>query len=96
MGVYEYPGVPTPVPPPPDFILAVNPSSVTVPQEQSGTFSVTVTPSAANLGPVSLTCSGLPPAASCMFSFSTMSFTGATPQSSTLEFEFSHDQESFG
>src|SRR5258705_5638344 len=51
MGVYEYPGVPTPVPPPPDFTLAVNPSSVTVLQGQSGTFSVTVTPAAtATLG----------------------------------------------
>jgi hypothetical protein len=84
MGVYENPGVPTPVPPPPDFALTVNPSSVTVPQGQSGTFSVTVTPSAANLGPVLLTCSGLPETATCTFSSPTMSFTDVTRQSSTL------------
>jgi Right handed beta helix region len=84
IGVYEYAGVPAPIPPPASFIVTVNPSSVTVLQGQSGIFSVTVTPAAANLGSVLLTCSGLPATATCIFSSSTMSFTNASPQSSTL------------
>jgi hypothetical protein len=84
MGVYEYPGVPAIVPPPADFTLTVNPASATVRQGQNGTFSVTVTPTAANLGTILLTCSVLPDTASCMLSSPTMSFTNATPQSSTL------------
>jgi parallel beta-helix repeat protein len=84
MGVHEYAGVPTPVPPPPDFTLAVNPYSVTVLQGQSGTFFVTITPSSAHLGSVLLTCGALPATASCTFSSSTMTFSSASPQSSTL------------
>jgi parallel beta-helix repeat protein len=84
MGVYEFPGKPAPVPPPPSFTLTVNPASATLEQGQSGTFSVTVTPTAANLGSVLLTCSGLPAASSCTFTSATMSFTSASPQSSTL------------
>jgi WD40 repeat protein len=53
-------------------------------QGQSGTFSVTVTPTAANLGSVLLTCSGLPATASCTLTSPTMSFTSVSPQSSTL------------
>jgi parallel beta-helix repeat protein len=84
MGVYEYPGVPATVPPPPNFTLAVNPSSITVMQGKSATFSVTVSPTEANLGSILLTCIGVPATASCNFSPSTMNFTNASPQSSTL------------
>jgi parallel beta-helix repeat protein len=84
MGVYEYPGVPATVPPPADFTLTVNPSSITARQGQNVTFSVTVTPTAANMGTILLTCSGLPTTMSCMFSSPTMSFTNIAPQSSTL------------
>jgi hypothetical protein len=84
IGAYEHPGIPAPIPAPPDFTLVVNPSSVTVLQGNSGTFFVTVTPSSANLGLVLLTCGGLPATASCIFSSSTMSFSNASPQSSTL------------
>jgi parallel beta-helix repeat protein len=84
MGVYEYKGIPGVVPPPPSFTLTVNPSSATIQQGKSGTFSVTVTPTATDLGSVLLTCSGLPATASCTFSSFAMSFTSASPQSSTL------------
>ncbi|WP_260735018.1 right-handed parallel beta-helix repeat-containing protein [Tunturiibacter lichenicola] len=84
MGVYEYPGVPAPVPPPPDFALTVNPSSVTVQPGMSGTFTVTVTPTEANLGTVLLTCSGLPASTSCSFTSPTLSFADTNSQSSTV------------
>jgi Right handed beta helix region len=84
MGVYEYAGTPAIPPPPADFILTVNPSSITIAQGQSGEVSVIVTPTAANLGSVLLTCSGLPANASCTFSPSVMSFTTAASQPSTL------------
>jgi hypothetical protein len=81
---YEYKGMPGVVPPPPGFTLTVNPSSATIQQGQSGTFSVTITPAAANLGSVLLTCSGLPATSSCTFT-PLMSFTNTSPQSSTLK-----------
>ena len=84
MGVYEYPGEPAPVPPPPSFILTVNPSSITIQQGRSGTYSVTVAPTSADLGSVLLTCSGLPATATCTFTSPTLSFTSASPQSSTV------------
>jgi Right handed beta helix region len=84
IGAYEYKGIPGVVPPPPGFTLTVNPNTATLQQGQTGTFSVTVTPTAVNLGSVLLTCSGLPAASSCTFTSATMSFTSASPQSSTL------------
>jgi hypothetical protein len=84
IGAYEHPGIAAPIPPPPGFTLTVNPASVTVLRGGSGTFSVTVTPTAANLGSVLLTCSGLPATASCILSSSTLSFTNANSQSSKL------------
>ena len=84
MGVYEYPGVPAPVPPPPDFALTVNPSSIAVQQGMSGIFTVTVTPTAANLGTVLLTCSGLPASTSCSFTSPALSIADTSPQSSTV------------
>jgi Right handed beta helix region len=94
MGVYEYPGEPAPVPPPPSFTLTVNPSSITIQQGRSGTYSVTVAPTSADLGSVLLTCSGLPVTASCTFSSSTMSFTSTSPQSSTLTISTTTTQSS--
>jgi parallel beta-helix repeat protein len=84
MGVYEYPGVPATVPPPADFTLAVNPASVTVRQGQNGTFSVTLTPAAENLGTILLTCSALPATMSCTLTSPTLNFIGASPQSSIV------------
>jgi hypothetical protein len=94
MGVYEYKGIPGVVPPPANFTLTVNPSSSTVQQGHSGTFSVTVTPSEASLGLVLLTCNGLSATSSCTFSSSTMSFTSASPQSSTLTVSIAAAQSS--
>ena len=94
MGVYEYPGEPAPVPPPPSFTLTVNPPSITIQQGRSGTNSVTVAPTSADLGSVLLTCSGLPVTASCTFSSSTMSFTSTSPQSSTLTINTTTTQSS--
>jgi hypothetical protein len=84
MGVYEYPGVPAPVPPPTSFTLTANPSALTVQQGQIGTASVTVAPTASNLGPVLLTCSGLPATVSCTFSAPMLNFSGTNAQSSNL------------
>ena len=84
IGAYEHQGIPAILPPPASFTLTVNPLSTTVQSGNSGTVSVTVTPTATNLGLVLLTCSGLPVTASCTFNSSTMSFTGVGPQSSIL------------
>ena len=84
MGVYEYMGVPGPPPPPANFTLAVTPSSATVQQGKSATLSVTITPTAANLGAVILTCTGLPANAACTFTPSLLEFTTTGVQSSVL------------
>ncbi len=84
MGVYEYAGVPAPPPPPANFTLVVSPGSATIQQGQSATFSVAVTPSAANLGAVTLGCSGLPANSACMFNPSVLGFTNTDQQASVL------------
>jgi hypothetical protein len=83
-GVYEYAGVPAPPPPPANFTLAVSPASATVQQGQSAAFSVAITPSAANLGAVTLACTVLPANASCTFTPSLIAFTSTGQQSSVL------------
>jgi hypothetical protein len=75
MGVYEYVGVPGPLPPPANFTLEVSPGSATIQQSQSATFSVAVTPSAANLGGVTLGCAGLPANNTCTFTPSLLVFS---------------------
>jgi len=83
MGVYEYPGLVLP-PPMGNFTMATNPSSITIHQGQSGTISVTVTPTSGITGSVQLTCSGLPASATCTFSPASMNFTATNPQTSVL------------
>jgi parallel beta-helix repeat protein len=83
MGVYEYPGLVLP-PPTGNFTMATNPSSLTIHQGQSGTVSVTVTPTSGITGSVQLTCSGLPASATCTFSPASMNFAGTNPQTSVL------------
>jgi parallel beta-helix repeat protein len=84
IGAYEYQGIPGTLPPPPSFTLMLNPSSTTIQPGHSGTVAVTVLPNAADLGQVSLTCSGLPSSASCTLSPALINFTTTNPQSSTL------------
>jgi parallel beta-helix repeat protein len=84
MGVYEFPGVPGAPPPPPTFTLTVNPTSATVLPGGSTTLSVTVTPSATNLGTVTFSCSGLPATITCTFSPQLTSFATTAPQTSIL------------
>jgi len=84
MGVYEYMGVPGPPPPPANFTVSVSPGSATIQQGQSATFSVVVTPSTANLGAVTLGCSGLPANATCTFTPSLLTFSTTGQQTSVL------------
>jgi hypothetical protein len=84
MGVYEYAGVLGPPPPPANFTLVVSPSSATIQQGQSPTFSVAITPSGTNLGAVTLTCTGLPANTSCTFTPSLLAFISTGQQSSVL------------
>lgn len=84
MGVYEFPGVPGALPPPPTFTLTVNPSAATVILGETTNLTVTITPGAANLGLVQLACIGLPATISCAFTPSPVSLTTASPQTSRL------------
>jgi hypothetical protein len=58
--------------------------SVTVTSGQSASVPLSVTGAASYTGSVTLTCTGLPPGASCAFSPATLNLAGGTPQSSTL------------
>jgi hypothetical protein len=58
--------------------------SVTVPSGQSASVPLSVTGAASYTGSVTLTCTGLPPGASCSFNPATVNLAGGTPQSSTL------------
>lgn len=82
MGAYEYPGVPTTVPV--NFALNVTPSTLAIKNGQSLTASVIVTPLSGALGPVTLTCVGLPAFTSCSFSPSSLNFTSAIDQASIV------------
>jgi hypothetical protein len=84
MGVYEFPGVPSPPPAPPVFTLTVNPSAATVLLGKTINLTVTITPSAANFGPVQLACIGLPATVSCAFTPSPVNLTTTSPQTSQL------------
>jgi len=69
--------------PPPNFSLTSSASSLTVSSGQSGTLTISVAPSNGFNSPVSFACSGLPSVASCSFSPSTVTPSGAAA-SSTL------------
>jgi hypothetical protein len=84
MGVYEYPGVPGAPPPPPTFTLTVSPSAATVLLGTTTNLTVTITPSAANFGPVQFACIGLPTTVSCAFTPSPINLTTTSSQTSQL------------
>jgi hypothetical protein len=62
---------------PPDFSITVSPISMTVTAGQSGTTTISVTPSNGFSSAVSFSCSGVPAGASCSFSPSTVTPSGA-------------------
>jgi arabinogalactan endo-1,4-beta-galactosidase len=63
--------------PAPDFTIALAPSSVTVTASQSGTGIVTITPENGFNASVAFSCSGLPSGATCSFSPTTVTPSGA-------------------
>jgi hypothetical protein len=63
----------------PSFTLSLNPTSVTLNSGQSASTTITVTPQNGFNQQVSFTCSGLPLAATCSFSPSTVTPGGNTP-----------------
>jgi parallel beta-helix repeat protein len=67
MGVYEYPGVPAPLPPA-DFTLQIAPSSLNLGSSAQGQVTVTLTPNSSFTGNVALSCGSLPATLSCSFS----------------------------
>jgi parallel beta-helix repeat protein len=83
MGVYEYPGVPAPLPPP-DFTLQVAPSSLTLGSSAQGEITVTLTPNSAFTGPVALSCGSLPATLSCSFRPQSVFLTSGIMQTATL------------
>jgi N-acetylneuraminic acid mutarotase len=64
-------------PPPPNFTLGVSPSSLAIGSGASGTVSLTVTPMYAFNATVTFACSGLPAGATCSFSPTTVTPSGA-------------------
>jgi len=63
--------------PPADFAVAVAPASLTISSRQPGNRTVTVTPQNGFASAVSFSCSGLPSGASCSFSPTTVTPSGA-------------------
>ena len=63
--------------PPPDFSVALAPPSLTISSGQPGKTTVTVTPQNGFASAVSFVCSGLPTGASCSFSPTTVTPSGA-------------------
>ncbi len=63
--------------PPPDFSLAISPTSLTIVTGQDGTTTISVTPQNGFSAAVSFACSGLPSGASCSFSPATVTPSGA-------------------
>jgi hypothetical protein len=69
--------------PVPGFSLTVSPSSLTIPAGQSGTATITVSPTNGFAAITAFSCTGLPAGATCSFSPSSVQPTGA-PASTTL------------
>lgn len=67
--------------PPPTFTLQANPSSITVSPGGQGATTLTVTPEYGFNSTVSFTCSGLPARATCSFSTTSVTTTGAAASS---------------
>ena len=83
LGVYEYPGVPAP-PPPPEFTLQVAPSSLNLGASALGQVTVTLTPNSAFTGTVALSCGPLPAALSCSFSPQSIYLVDGVAQTAVL------------
>jgi len=66
----------------PDFALSLQPSTATIASGQSASFNVSITPSGGFNGSVGLSCSNLPPAATCLFSQTLLTINGSTGSSS--------------
>lgn len=60
----------------PGFTAVANPSSLTIHQGQTGTTVITFTPVGGYQGTLNLACTGLPASASCIFTPSTIVFSG--------------------
>jgi uncharacterized repeat protein (TIGR03803 family) len=71
-------------PPVPAITVSVSPTSLTIKAGQSGTATLTVTPSNGFNSAVSFTCSGLPLEASCSFSPPTVTPSGGNPATTTI------------
>ena len=71
----------------PDFSLTANPSSVSVTAGQYANIAVTVTPENGFNDMVSLSCSGVPAAATCTFSPTTLTPVTSAPVTSTLQIQ---------
>lgn len=69
----------------PDFSLTASPTSVTVPAGQYANITVTVTPENGFNDMVTLSCSGLPAQAACIFSPTTLTPLTSAAVSSTLQ-----------
>lgn len=63
--------------PPPDFVVTVSPTSLTIVAGQSGHATFTVTPENGFNSPVNFACSGLPAGAACSFSPASVTPNGA-------------------
>jgi hypothetical protein len=68
----------------PGFSLGVNPTTVSLTPGQTGTATVSVTPSLGFSQPVSFSCSGLPAASSCSFSPASVTPSGSNAVTTTL------------
>lgn len=64
-------------PPPPDFTVAANPTSLSVAMGQSGTATISVTPTNSFAQAVSFACMGLPSESACSFSPMTITPSGS-------------------
>jgi hypothetical protein len=95
MGVYEYPGVPTQLPPP-DFTLQVAPSSLSLGSSAQGQVTVTLTPNSAFTGNVALSCGSLPATLSCSFSPQKIYLIDGVAQTATLTIAASTQANSSG
>ncbi len=83
MGVYEYPGVPAPLPSP-EFTLQVAPTSLNLGSSAQGQVTVTLTPNSAFTGTVALSCGSLPATLSCSFSPQSVYLSDGIVQTATL------------
>jgi len=75
------------LPVPPDFGIAVSPSSATVPAGQFVNYGLTLTPLNGFNSTINFSCSGLPALASCTFNPATVTLNGTQSASTTLSIQ---------